>query len=159
MVNSRKPGRIMRSGFQSKLCSLEKDTEVEWLVGCAMMYRKTIFNEFKFDENFAGYARYEDVDFSYRVGKKYMMFVMAKAKVKHLTRLEDIDFSSDLGKMEVLNRLYFVRKNTNLSIPLCYWSLFGLFLNNALKGMFYRDGRYIKRANGNLSGFAHSIKH
>lgn len=157
LVNAPRPGRILRSGFQSRLCSLNETTPVEWLVGCAMVYRKSIFNEFTFDEHFSGYARYEDVDFSYRVSKKYKLFVVGDAKVRHLNSIEEIGFSFELGKMEVLNRLYFTGKNPNLSILLCYWALFGLFLNNVIKGISFMDRRYIKRAGGNLMGFLSSL--
>ena len=157
-VNADKPGMILRSGFQSKLCSLDETTSVEWLVGCAMVYRRGVFSEFAFDEYFSGYARYEDVDFSYRVGRKYMLFVVADAKVQHLNRLEDADFSFALGRMEFINRLYFTGKNPDLSTALCYWSLFGLFLNNILKGVLRMDRRYLNRATGNIAGFVYRIK-
>jgi GT2 family glycosyltransferase len=157
LVNADVPGRIMRSGFQSKLCSLDADTAVEWLVGCAMLYRRGIFAEFMFDEWFAGYARYEDVDFSYRVGKRYRMYVVAGAKVRHPNRPEDLSFSRKLGEMEVINRLYFVKKNKDLSVPLCYWALFGILLNNILKGVLLLNKRNRLRAAGNIAGLARSL--
>lgn len=157
LVNSDRPGRILRSGFQSKLCSLTETVPVEWLVGCAMVFRRSIFGEFLFDEAFSGYARYEDVDFSYRVGRRYRMFVIADAKVKHLSGLEDTGFSAALGEMEVTNRLYFVKKNHGLSVILCYWALFGLFFNNVIKGLMRADRRYMKRAKGNAKGFMRAL--
>lgn len=156
-VNADMPGRILKSGFQSKICSLDKTIQVEWLVGCAMTYRKKVFNEFMFDEWFSGYARYEDVDFSYRVGKKYKLFVVADAKVRHLNTLEDVTFSFTLGRMEVINRLYFTGKHKDLSVILCYWALFGLFTNNMVKGILFMNRRYINRARGNLKGFFDSL--
>lgn len=152
LVNSNTPGRILRSGFQSKLCSLDKTTAVEWLVGCAMAFRRKVFDEFTFDERFSGYARYEDVDFSYRVGKKYRLYVVSDAKVEHLNKAEDVSFSFSLGRMEVINRIYFVRKNPTLSLGSCYWALFGIFLNNVLRGIFFLNKRYMLRAVGNLAG-------
>lgn len=157
LVNARKPGRILSSGFQSKICSLEKTTRVEWLLGCATVWRKNIFSEFMFDEWFTGYARYEDVDFSYRVSKKYRLFVVADARVKHHNRLEEVDFSFRLGKMQVVNRLYFVKKSIGLSVPLCYWACLGLFINNVIKGILDRNARYINRARGNITGFIESL--
>lgn len=157
-VNADKPGMIMRSGFQTDLCSLDETTPVEWLVGCAMVYRRKVFNEFAFDEYFSGYARYEDVDFSYRVGRKYKLFVVSDARIQHLYSLEDVGFSFALGRMEFMNRLYFTGKNPALSMALCYWSLFGLFLNNVVKGVLRMDRRYLNRAAGNMAGFAYRIK-
>lgn len=152
-VNTERPGRILRSGFQSRPCPIKEDTEVEWLAGFGMVFRRSIFNEFTFDEQFRGYARYEDVDFSYRVSKKYKLFIVREAKLKHLNNLENIDFSFSLGKMQVSNRLYFVKKNSGLLVSLCCWACFGLFLNNIIKGLMRCDQRYILRSKGNMVGF------
>ncbi|MFH1190107.1 MAG: glycosyltransferase [Candidatus Omnitrophota bacterium] len=153
LVNTDTPNRMLRSGFQGKVAFVEKTIPASWMAGCSMAFRKEIFKEFMFDEWFSGYARYEDVDFTYRVGKKYKMFVAADAKVLHLNRvLEDMRFSVSLGKMEVANRLYFVKKYTELSLPLCYWGLLGVFLNHLSKGLFRLDMRSIRRAFGNVRG-------
>lgn len=152
LVNAPRPGRVLVSGFLSKICSLSETTDVQWLAGYAMVYRRSVFNEFMFDEWFRGYGRYEDVDFSYAVGRRYALFVVADAKVRHLNSLEDASFSFTLGKTEVMNRLYFVAKHKELSIPLCYWALLGLFCNNIIKSLSLADIRYIRRACGNAAG-------
>lgn len=43
----------------------------EWLSGCNNSWRRRVFDEFQFDENLLGYSDGEDVDFSYRVYKRY----------------------------------------------------------------------------------------
>jgi len=153
LTNAEKPSSILLSGFQSRVCSQIRTLPVEWLAGCGMVWRKNIFKEFMFDEWFTGYARYEEIDFSYRVGRKYKMFIVADAKIRHLNGPENIGFSFSLGEMQIVNRVYFVRKNPGLIAPLCYWACFGLFLNNILKGLFYMDRRYLLRAKGNMAGF------
>jgi len=152
-VNANTPNRILRSGFQSKVSCLEETLPVQWLPGCAMVWRKSVFNEFLFDEWFSGYARYEEVDFSYRAGKKYKLYVAAEARIKHLSGAENENFSFSLGKMEIVNRFYFVKKNRDLSLVLCSWALFGFFLNNVFKGIFWLKRRYLLRAAGNTMGF------
>ncbi len=153
VVNTDIPGKILRSGFQTKFYSLDKTREVNWLFGGATVWRKWLFEKLQFDERFSDYGLFEDVDFSYRAGKKYKLFVVADAKAIHNSESEKIDDSFKFGKMQVENRLYFVKKNPELSIPLCYWALFGLFLNNILKGIAGKDIRYINRAKGNMVGF------
>ena len=154
LVNSCTPGRITRSGFQSIPCAVDNTMQVDWLIGCAMVYRKSIFREFIFDEWFYGYARYEDVDFSYRVGRKYKMFVVSDAKIKHFVKLEKIESSFALARMEVINRMYFVKKNHDLSPVLCCWSMFGILVNNVIKSLFGKGARFKFRARGSFSGFA-----
>lgn len=157
LVNTDKPNKILRSGFQGKVSFVNETMPADWLVGCAMVYRRKIFSEFSFDEWFSGYSRYEDVDFSYRVGKKYKMYVVSGADVLHLNKPEDPDFSFTLGKMEFVNRLYFVRKNPELSMPLCYWALFGIFMNNIVRSVISMDMRYLNRARGALAGFVSGL--
>jgi len=154
LINADIPGRMLRSGFQSKLFSLHDTVQVQWLLGGATVWRRSIFNTFLYDEWFSGYARYEDVDFSYSVGKKYKMFIVSDAQVKHLNTLENVSFSFTLGKMQVVNRFYLVSKYPELSKTLCLWACLGLFINNVIKGIFYMNKRYIRRAMGNIAGFA-----
>ena len=157
LVNPDEPGAILRSGFQSKSRFVDKTVAVEWLVGCATVWRRRVFDEFDFDEWFSGYAHCEDVDFSYRVGRKYKMFIVADAKAEHLSRhiykLEDLDSSILWGRMQVANRLYLAKKNPEFSVMLSYWACLGLFLNNAIEGIFRRNQRYMLRAKGNIEGF------
>ncbi|MBU2541449.1 MAG: glycosyltransferase [Candidatus Omnitrophica bacterium] len=157
VVNTDIPGKILRSGFQTKFYSLDKTREVNWLFGGATVWRKWLFEKLQFDERFSDYGLFEDVDFSYRAGKEYRLFVVADAKVRHNSESEKIDESFKFGKMQFENRLYFVKKNPELSIPLCYWALSGLFLNNILKGIVGRDSRYINRAKGNIAGFISNL--
>lgn len=157
-VNAQMPGKILRSGFQSIPCGLNETMQVDWLGGCAMVFRKSVFNEFKFDEWFCGYAHYEEVDFTYRVSRKYKLFVIEDAKVKHHIKLEKIEDSFSLGRMQIVNRFYFVNKNPNLSIPLCCWGSLGLMLNNAIKSLIGRDIRYKLRFKGNVFGVITLLK-
>lgn len=153
LVNANTPGRITRSGFQSIPCAVDKTMRVDWLIGCAMVYRKSIFKKLSFDEWFYGYARYEDVDFSYRVGREHKMFVVADAKIKHFVKLEKIESSFALARMEVVNRMYFVKKNHNLSSILCCWSILGILINNVIKALSGKGVRYKLRARGSFYGF------
>ena len=69
-------GRVKLSG----LPSIKIDDEpgfVESLSGGCTAYLKEVFDQFRFDEKLKGYAYLEDVDFSYRVGKKYRLLYQA----------------------------------------------------------------------------------
>lgn len=153
-VNADRPSMILRSGFQSKVSCIRETARVGWLPGCAMVWRRDVFAECMFDERFSGYARYEEVDFSHRVGRKRKLYIVAGARAAHLSRPESAGFSFALGRMETVNRMYFVRKSPELSVTLCAWGLFGMLLNNIVKGVSRLDRRYLERARGNLSGFA-----
>jgi len=156
-ITSDKPGEVLASGFQSRPFPLNGATPVQWIPGYAMIFRRKVLEEFKFDEWFGGYARFEDADLTYRVSRKYDLFVLQDARIRHPARLEAVDFSRALGAMEVVNKVYFVKKNTGLSMTLCIWALCGYTLNNLVKGVFTLNKRYFLRACGNLSGFIQLI--
>lgn len=157
LVNPEKSGDILCSGFQSKSKYVKETVSAKWLVGCATIWRKKIFKEFMFDEWYTGYAHCEDVDFSYRVGKRYRLFIVSNARAEHLSRhlyrTETIASNFSLGKMHVINRLYFVKNNPDFSIFLSLWACSGILMNNLIRGIFFRDKRLMLRAKGNMAGF------
>jgi GT2 family glycosyltransferase len=108
-------GKVLSSGFttnfDAKGTLLKKIQEVDFLPGCAMSFRKEIFNEFSFDsEKYLGYGLGEDKDFTYKVSKKYKLIINPEAKLMHLEspkmRLDEFKES----KMFLMDRyLFFVR--------------------------------------------------
>ena len=65
LVDSRRQGCVLSSGVNILVTDLAHETDVEWLSGCSMSYRRRVFDELSFDEALQGYALMEDVDFSY----------------------------------------------------------------------------------------------
>jgi GT2 family glycosyltransferase len=127
-------GRVKLSG----LPSIKIDDEpgfVESLSGGCTAYMKGVFDQFRFDENLKGYAYLEDVDFSYRVGKKYRLLYQPKAKLKHYPSTYLKIDSKELRKMLVRHQAYLFRKNMPKDFPhyLGYWiSVIGIFIYNGL---------------------------
>lgn len=64
---------------------LSKIINCEWLMGGCTCYHKKVFETMQFDENLKKYCTGEDVDFSYRVSKKYPfgLFQTPFAKLIH----------------------------------------------------------------------------
>lgn len=118
----RKKGVVARSGFQTMIGYVTGDTYTLWLPTGAVVWRRNIFDEFRFDEWF-DYNYLEDVDFSYRVGKKYKLAVVAKAEYSHYPEHEKRKNGYAFGRKEVSNRIYFVEKNHEFSLFRCYMVL------------------------------------
>jgi GT2 family glycosyltransferase len=128
--NKRK-GALLKSGRNVSYCLAEVDLETEWLCSGATVWRKEILDEFKFDEWFAGYGVVDDVDFSYRVSKRYKLAVVADAKVQHLeTEKKDYFYWSYVVAM---NHLYLSSKQEAFSQLSCAVS----FLNDGIKLLVY----------------------
>jgi glycosyltransferase involved in cell wall biosynthesis len=149
-------GRVLRSGFFGKICSVDRDYKVEWLQGCATFWRREAL-ERGFDEWFKGYGHYEDVDFSYGVSRAHDLFVLAALRVTHNTAPIEDRAQFSMGKMQAVNRVYFVKKHKELSALSCYWACLGLFLKNIIFGLFLARKKYLERAAGVLAGMASSF--
>ena len=153
-TDSRVRGTVLRSGFQTSIGYVTENQWVRWLSGGVTIWRREVIDEFGYDEWFVGTGFLEDVDYSYRVGRKYRLAVVADAKVQHLTYPIRKDRNYLLGKWQAVNRMYIVKKNPELSVALCYWALLGLLLVNATRGVARLDTGTLRRAMGNLAGLA-----
>lgn len=147
-----RPGVVLRSGFHTVPGKVKETTFFSWLPTGAVVYRREIFEEYAFDEWLTGFSYLDDLDFSYRVGKKYRLAVVPDAGFLHLSSPKGHDDPIKLGEKHVVNLLYFVSKNRELSVGLC---LFGLLLRgvrNVLRSIWRWDSLLLKRAAGNWKG-------
>jgi len=152
-AGSKRYGKILRSGVNiSPYNPAMKSVRTDWLSGGVTIWKREVFDNYLFDEWFSGYGMYEDVDFSYRVSKHHKLFVNADAKVRHLSDSSKSGRNYLIGKKEVINRLYFVKKNPELSVLLSLWAGIGELLNNLFKGFFLLKKELIIRSCGNIVG-------
>ena len=152
LMDSPVRGTILPSGFHTSIGTVAEDKHVRWLTGGVTLWRRRVIEEFSYDEWFSGTGSLEDVDYSYRVGRKYQLVVVAGARVQHLSYPIRKDRNYLLGKWQAINRIYFVRKNPELSLPLCLWALWGQLLLNVAKSIAERNSVGLRRATGNLVG-------
>ncbi|MCK5579856.1 MAG: glycosyltransferase family 2 protein [Candidatus Omnitrophica bacterium] len=148
-----KRGVVLRSGYCTLGYPTQETRMVQW-IGCATVWRRKIFDEFLFDEWYEKTGLCEDLDFSYRVSKKYQLAVVADSKVLHLTIpvKERKGYNFDFGVTQIHNRLYFVKKNLELSVGLCLWAGIGQLIENIVRGVFTLNKGYLVRAYGNVVG-------
>jgi len=151
-IDSKIPGKVLRSGFVSAEVPLTKNIKSEWLCGGATIWKREILANYRFDEWYAGWAYQEDVDFSYSVSKKYDLFFLYESKVWHNPPPYNKMKNAALGKMAVINRYHFVKKYPELSVFQFYWSTFGLIILNILKSVKERDFGGLREAKGTISG-------
>lgn len=152
LLNSSTKGRVLRSGFASSLYPTLVDLKTEWLSGGNTVWRKDLFSEYKFDENLKGYGFVDDLDFSYKVGKKYKLFVLAKARIEHFCATEYTKRMFQFGFKEVVSRYYFLRKHKELSLVLFYWAHLGLITKGLMASIIHFNFSYFQRACGNVAG-------
>lgn len=113
-------GKILLSGFPTSVHGKKRTMKVEFLSGCMMAYRRKVFDTFMFDEQLgklSGYCYMEDVDFSYRVSRKYSLIYTPFAKLEHypsLGKTKEQEHNSTMSiRMQemVVNHFYLFKKN------------------------------------------------
>lgn len=155
LIESRTRGALMPSGFQSSISVMKDTTWVRWLSGGATIWRRSVIDEFKYDEWFQGTGYLEDLDYSFNVGIKYKMAVVADAQVQHLSHPLRKDMNYVLGKWQAINRMYFIRKHEQFSTALYYWAMLGEFCFNLLASISERNSSRLNRAWGNIAGLSY----
>jgi GT2 family glycosyltransferase len=114
----------------------------EAFVGYFMSYRRAVFSHERFDEALSGYASQEDIDFSYRVSRRYVLVQTPHARCDHFKTATDRLPSHQLERMKLANHFYLFRKNMPQDLPhkaALWWGLLGLFLHNCAKAAARRD--------------------
>jgi glycosyltransferase involved in cell wall biosynthesis len=126
--DSWRKGCVTISGHHARLPN--KFSYVEWLFNAA--YRREVLNEFKYDEKLeviSPFAYYDDLDFSYRVGRKYKLVLNPKAGFVHKSSFTAHSHAGafETNKVKILNHYYLVKKYRFSKIAF-WWSTVGLLL-------------------------------
>jgi GT2 family glycosyltransferase len=109
---------------------LTKMITCQWLSGSNQSYRSKILHEFNFDENLKRYASKEDMDFSYRVHKKYpdTLYITPKARLIHKTSNKARLPERRVITMKEVYSFYFFYKNIDQTLKnklIFLWSRMG----------------------------------
>jgi GT2 family glycosyltransferase len=135
--------------------SINKPVEVGIAVGCLSMYRRDIFDNFRFDTNFQfleGYASLEDEDFSLQLKHKHKILYCPEAEAYHNRDLGKGTRLSEWkrGRIRAFNYRYIYRKHRayyNFKSFPHFLSCIGMILETLL------NKRSLTLAKGMLNGF------
>ena len=152
MINSGRIGAVLPSGFPASITPQPQNIQTEWLYGGATLWRREVINEYRYDEWYLGHGYLEDLDFSYRVSRRYQLWVVADAKLSHWPHPIRIERNIDLGKQQMVNRVYFVRKMQCFGRLPVMWGLFGQAVRNVLESLKQRNRAGLLRLWGNVLG-------
>lgn len=133
-------GRFLPSGSPTYIDYSTSPRDVEFLSGCCMAYRRELFQELQFDEDFLNAHLYvDDEDFSYRVSRKYRNTYAPNARLDHYlspigTKRHETRYTR--ARMTIVARHYLVKKNfpniTRHSIAF-WWSVAGFIVEAVMK--------------------------
>ena len=136
----------------------------EWLSGANQSYRRTILEEFTFDDNLRRYSFKEDVDLSYRIYKKYpnSLFITSYAKLVHKASPTSRLPKKDLTFMKRTYSLYFFYKNINQNYrnkAIFLWSELGHLIRNICAFIMKPSKSTFLRLNYLISATIMNVKH
>jgi len=135
-------GRLLLSGHPDFNHDMSQTESVEILSGCNMTYKKNVFHSNMFDENLTDYSLGEDVDFSFRVSRKYPLLQLADARLTH--HMSQNARSSSVKGLSMLlsNSKYLSNKYFGMGLaPFTgwLWSAFGIGAIQLISSVRKRD--------------------
>jgi glycosyltransferase involved in cell wall biosynthesis len=117
-------GKVLRSGRNTSIAHIRQSIKTEWLCGGATVWRQEVLLQYPHMLSDSKWAIYEDLIYSFPIGKIFPMFVCADARVDHNHVYREYGFRhhSYLGYSETLWRFAFVKSNSDLSVSYFFWN-------------------------------------
>lgn len=137
LMDSSVPGRVLSSGYNSRIDSIDADLRTQWLGGGYTVWKRETLEKHPQPELNTRWAIGEDLRFSYPIGKIHPLHVCAAAKVRHASVLDQASEQSVhryRGRKGALAFFYFVSLHTELSRAACLWMLGARFLGRFVLG-------------------------
>ncbi|MGR3303181.1 MAG: glycosyltransferase family 2 protein [Candidatus Scalindua sp.] len=111
----------------------KKPIRINCQSGCIMSFHRKVFEKFRFDENYIGYSHGEDVDFSHRVSKKYLMYFTSFAEAYHNQPSDKKEWygTEHFVRSSIKAQVFLFRKhlrNNVLNYYVILWSWLGLLI-------------------------------
>ncbi|HYC45256.1 MAG TPA: glycosyltransferase family 2 protein [Burkholderiales bacterium] len=116
------PGRVLRSGYNSRIDGLDHDIRTQWLGGGYTVWRREILEQYRQPELRTRWAIGEDIRFSYPVGKRHPLYVCATARARHLPIADQApadNVQRYRGRKSALAAFHFAQSHPELSPAAC----------------------------------------
>ena len=156
--------KLLPSGFSTMLDMAapeirrtEQPIRIYRLPGGYTSYRRSVFDEFMFDERFEGFSQTEDVDFSHRVAQKYALFFLSTARAEHKQNPKHTGWykTERFYRMKIHSQCYLFHKYLAKN-PLHYFSLIWSWVGLLILFGIYRRNRTAWR--GILQGIWETLR-
>lgn len=132
------PGKVLKCGRNTSICNVNQNIKTEWLNGGGTVWLQSILQENPHTEINSRWAVFEDLIFSYQIGKNYSLYVCHESQIEiddNTKEKESISMNFYRGKTQFLWKLYFINKNLNLSSILHYYSELIHLIHHLFKGI------------------------
>jgi glycosyltransferase involved in cell wall biosynthesis len=137
-----KPGRVLKSGFNTTISNVSEDIRVEWLNGGSTVWRQDVLMNNPHKVLDVKWAVGEDLIFSYPLGKQHPLFICSCAKVEieeMIIGSQPKEFYFNRGKSSYILGLYFILQNKDLSRACFIINKFLYLTALFVKGILFLD--------------------
>ncbi len=109
---------------------VKRDVPAQWFPGTDPSFKKEVFDNLKFDENFFGWSLGEDIDIAYRIFKKYGWLYVVPASIEHENpaREDTVERLIKRVYMNQINHFYMFYKLMPEKKIRFTWNIVGLIL-------------------------------
>ena len=155
-MQTRPAGQVSIAGYAAPFTPTESNVQTSWLLGGATAWSRNIIDTFPHPINFSTrWAVCEDLIFSYPLGHKYRLMVVADAIAYHNETYGKMSFRQGIfyGLSGAIMRYYFVRQNPGLKTWAYIWMTIGIIMGNLGRGLF-GSPRHIGLCIGGVEGLA-----
>ena len=124
--------------------SADKITNIEYLTGCNMSFRREVINEFRFDES---HHAFDDDDIAYRVSRRFQNVYTPFAKLVHTGAPTMGGDDYNFWKREIGGYHYHFKKNLPQDFKhkfAFHVAIFGFFVMELIKTIMRGDSRGLR---------------
>lgn len=160
LLDAKCPGKYLFSGqtsqFQNNATLKGKEFyQTDWLSGCCMSFRSSLFNRIAFDESLVAEGMDEDLDISRQAAEYGELHVIPAARCDHRWSPDNRASAGHLLERKIINRWYILSKHRPSVISkIAYlWSCLGIFL-----ALHYNHSEVSDLKMGFMRGFRQILK-
>lgn len=133
LLDSLTPGKYLRSGQTSQFHGRtdvkgKEYIRTDWLSGCCMSFKSSVFNHIRFDENLIAEGMDEDLDISLQASRLGELHLVPAARAVHRLSNDARPSPAILIQRKLVNRFYILQKHRPgiCSTLLYLWSCLGI---------------------------------
>jgi len=147
-------GMVLPSGRNVRVYTEPREPmTVDWLPGCAMSYRRTVFARERPNLRLDVQSNGEDVELSYRVRQYWSLVITPRARMEHHESPRGRRSGEQLVRVELLSRYDRVRAGTGRLSRRAFWvSAFGQLAWYGAKGIVTVSGERLAIARHTAAG-------
>jgi glycosyltransferase involved in cell wall biosynthesis len=161
LTRHRVPGKVLSCGINTSIENVSSNIRTQWLGGGFTVWKYEILKEFPQDDLKTRWAAGEDLRFSYPIGKKYPLYVCAKAIIHHAHTYDQAPKGVVYvyqGRKQSLAVFYFVGLHRELSRLKCLLMLLRSALANFVFGCATLNSHLILFSLGRAQGIFICLK-